>query len=229
MPLYRAELLAKKPLRYAALIHDVSQVLHLPFDWDDGSYARDRSGYNNHGAIYGATLATGKIGMARSFDGVDDYVDIPDDPSLRVVKGFTVLAWITQESPLQFGAIILKNQFGLDSGLYGFYVNDGGYPFPQVCFTEATVEWPGSTYVGDGLYHHIALTWDRSKVKLYVDGAFDSERDAAYRLRAVTQPLYIGRRYLSEYYHKGIIDEVRIYNRALSLDEIRMLMYRRLV
>jgi len=78
MPLYRAELLAKKPLWHGALIHDVSQVLHLPFDYDDGSYARDRSGAHNHGIIYGATLATGKIGMSRSFDGVDDYVDCGD-------------------------------------------------------------------------------------------------------------------------------------------------------
>jgi len=83
MPLYRAELLAKKPLRYAALIHDVSQVLYLPFDWDDGSKARDRSGCNNHGTIYGATLTAGKIGMGRKFDGIDDYIETVHNPVLN--------------------------------------------------------------------------------------------------------------------------------------------------
>jgi len=94
MPLYRAELLAKKPLRYAALIHDVSQVLYLPFDYDDGSYARDRSGYGNHGVIYGAALTAGKIGLARSFDGTDDYVEVAHDPSINPTKELTIAAWV---------------------------------------------------------------------------------------------------------------------------------------
>jgi len=97
MPLYRAELLAKKPLRYAALIHDVSQVLYLPFDYDDGSYARDRSGYNNTGTIYGTTRVAGKIGGALDFDGVDDYVEVADNPSLRPAS-ITMTAWVKTTS-----------------------------------------------------------------------------------------------------------------------------------
>jgi len=90
MPLYRAELLAKKPLPRAALIHDVTQVLHLPFDYDDGSYARDRSGYDRDGIIYGATRVAGLTEMALRFDGLDDYVKVPY--RLSLTEAVTVVA-----------------------------------------------------------------------------------------------------------------------------------------
>jgi len=227
MPLYRAELLAKKPLRYAALIHDVSQVLYLPFDWDDGSNARDRSGYNNHGVIYGATLVAGKIGMARSFDGVDDYVKLPKDifDGLYTKGELTITAWINRKS-ITMDAVIV----GIEGGWYEWAVwfeyyskkisvtLSGDYHEGAESTTELTL----------GTWYFIAGRYDGAKQAIFVNGVKEKEVAVAlYDITAVSRPSTIGRNIVAAGFYDGIIDEVHIYNRALSDDEIRMLMYRR--
>jgi len=229
MPLYRAELLAKKPLWHGALIHDVSQVLYLPFDWDDGSYARDRSGYNNHGTIYGATLATGKIGMARTFDGVDDYVNLGDVLDFETGQDFTIMCWFkgvsgshTAQGLISKGDGYYSDQWNLrdkwDAGDIVFRNN------AQMLGTEGEVYW-------DDTWHHVAVTIDRDDMSyLYVDGVEKaSVSSAVWGTFSNPVDLNIGRRSVSPEYFVGTMDEVRFYNRVLSQDEIRMLMYRRLM
>jgi len=229
MPLYRAELLAKKPLRYAALIHDVSQVLYLPFDYDDGSYARDRSGYQNHGTIYGATLATGKIGMSRSFDGVDDYVKVIRDISLEP-ESLTVSVWIKPKGTGDWlQNIVHKEDYAAALGyrlmIYtdkriGFGAHDGTTRYYAT--VAAITVWDVWYYL-TGVYDK-----DAKKMKVYLNGDLKREIDGPAAISHDTvRDVLIGGTPGERF--NGIIDEVRIYNRALSDDEIRMLMYRRLV
>jgi hypothetical protein len=63
-------------------------------DEGSGTIAYDSSGNGNDGAIYGATWTTGKNGSALEFDGVDDYVNCGNDPSLNIADEITVIAWI---------------------------------------------------------------------------------------------------------------------------------------
>jgi len=229
MPLYRAELLAKKPLRYAALIHDVSQVLYLPSDWDDGSYARDRSGHGNHGTIYGAARVGGKIGMALSFDGVDDYVDCGKDASLRPNR-FTLMAWVKTTHSIVWGSVAgyhytaLWPSFALSVGAGA---GDEGKATAQV-YTDASYYVAGPR-VDDGLWHHLVAVYDGSYIKIYVNGDLKAQTSATGDITYdKTKPFKING--LGGYHYlDAVIDEVRIYNRALSQDEIRMLMYRRLI
>jgi len=229
MPLYRAELLAKKPLRYAALIHDVSQVLRLPFDYDDGSYARDRSGYGNHGTIYGAARADGKIGMALSFDGVDDYVEIPYSSSLVTSNEMTIEAWVKRDPTAPpFSTILTALEWAesyrlwaRDTGLYYVFTIEG---------TRTEGAWPIASI--DNRFVHIVITFASGIVKGYRNGVLVGTADhtsTGTTLTALTNPVQISGRFYPDEYWKGLIDEVRIYNVALSQDEIRMLMYRRLV
>jgi len=229
MPLYRAELLAKKPLRYAALIHDVSQVLHLPFDYDDGSYARDRSGYGNHGTIYGATKADGKIGMSRRFDGVDDYVEVPDDPSLDITEELTLLTWIKTDINPASGAsrgIITKGRFP-----YNILLSNG--PVLRANWRDSTNTWHdlyGATTLNLGEWYHAAFVFKADEFsRLYLNGVLDGSLGGTPSLVTDTNPVWVGRWVYEGVWFEGIIDEVRISSRALSQDEIRMLMYRRLV
>jgi len=229
MPLYRAELLAKKPLRYAALIHDVSQVLYLPFDWDDGSYARDRSGYNNHGTIYGATLATGKIGMSRFFDGVDDRVEC----GVVDTRGkLTLAAWIKATGKTGEQSIIDNRAFGPRRGFH-LLISGPAYPLNLV----GRIQGNDTLYylselavISQDVWHHITFTFDGSWMRLYLNGTeVKSVKQGV--LDASPTTVRIGDIYTTGtvYSFQGIIDEVRIYNQALSRDEIRMLMYRRLI
>jgi len=227
MPLYRAELLAKKPLRYAALIHDVSQVLYLPFDYDDGSYARDRSGYNNHSTIYGATRVAGKIGMALSFDGTDDYVDCGNE--IKPINQITLGAWV-KLTALNKRQCIIKKTRAADN-VYGFMLAVNVYN--KIAFYIYTDTWHGAwsftTYTIDTNWHHIMATWDGSVMKVYIDGVQDPSTIALTGAMAgATVPTWIGMEpfaYGSPF--DGVIDEPRISIRALSQGEIRMLMYRR--
>jgi len=228
MPLYRAELLAKKPLPRAALIHDVSQVLHLPFDYDDGSYARDRSGYNRHGIIYGTTLTAGKIGMARSLDGTDDYVEVPHNlGAFDGGHGFAISIWVY---PLTWVKGIRIYEFRRNYYLYVWY---NGAELQFVTF-DGVKDWivsdtspPTASWV-----HYVFLATGAAGVghlELWKNGTkIDSTTDWYIKPTAERNILGAREDLATGTFFKGIIDEVRVYKLGLSQDEIRMLMYRRL-
>jgi hypothetical protein len=227
MPLIRAELL-KKPRYYVPLlIHDKSQVLYLPFDRDDGSYARDRSGYNNHGVIYGATRVDGIIGKALSFDGVDDYMMVPDSDSLDITKG-SVEVWV---KPLVLTAswynIISKwSTAGGGYDAYGMYAGiENGYRVRWQFYDGSWHYVDSTTALTVGKWFHIVGTYDGFTLKIYINGQFENSRAYTGSFPITAYPLGIGRGQI--YYFNGLIDEVRIYNRALSQAEIQRLMYMR--
>jgi len=231
MPLYRAELLAKKPLRYAALIHDVSQVLHLPFDWDDGSYARDRSGYNNHGTICGATLASGKIGMARDFDGVDDYVEAPHSASLDITESITIAAWIKLDSFPPWGRILEKGGYATGTGYAVLALDTAQIQFEHDAW-DAEYEYIRSSPISAGVWYHITCIYDYpgSTAYIYKNGDLDVSKTWTRDMdSSAPYVLSIGRGSVDEKARliDGTVDEVRIIPRALSPAEVSMLMYRR--
>jgi len=229
MPLYRAELLAKKPLRYAALIHNVSQVLYLPFDWDDGSYARDRSGYNNHGTIYGATLTAGKIGSARSFDGTDDKVEVPHSTSLNISGAFTIAAWIYPKAKPQNGGIFEKTIGGYVNKQFLLFLEGNNIRMRVVKGGTGYTLTSASTFTLN-TWQFLAAVYDGSKGYIYIDGNLDKSGTlVSAPLDSGTGISLIGHLGSNVYPFNGIIDEPRICDRDLSAGEIRMLMYRRLM
>jgi hypothetical protein len=224
MPLLRAEFRRGGHLLKPPLIHDISQVLYLPFDKDDGSYARDRSGRNNHGVIYGAARAAGKIGGALSFDGVDDYVRVEDHLSLQLADALTFAAWV-KSNITDYGDVWLHvarkyPQLFLVARFNNF--------FGSIIFDAAG----RSYYLGfaSGLdmgWHHYVLTYDSSlpsgNLKRYLDGVLIGQATATVGLASTAgSPLYLGGTGTAGL--NGLIDEVRIYSRALTAEEIRRIM-----
>jgi len=220
MPLIRAELLRKHRLGSPVLIHDPSLVGYWPFDYDDGSYARDRSGHVIHGTIYGASKVPGKIGGALSFDGVDDYVNAPTIPT---PSGFTMLCWFKR----------LGNSGGTGSDIAHYLiggvngnrenriqVTKTGDSVVAVVYVDETLYVSSKSIATPAAWHHVASVWDGLKVYVVLDGVFAPGTDAAGVLETGSELTSIGRMLLNWYYANGIIDEVRIYNRALSAAEI---------
>jgi len=227
LPLIRAELQRRRLPRPGPLLHDLSQVLYLPFDHDDGSYARDRSGYDNHGTIYGATLATGKIGMARNFDGVDDYVEVPHNVSLDITDAITIGLWIKTPTPEKdFGGLLIKGTSG--SFVYDFSLWGTTRRLRFGFFVGEYVTVYGATLLSANRWYHVVATYSQEEgvARIYLDGVVDGTLSENRPISTNTLSLYTGYRGDAHPFD-GIIDEVHVYNRALSEDEIARLMYLR--
>lgn len=173
----------------------------------------DSSGNSNNGTSTNAnTTSTSKFGNAGDFDGTDDYVNVPDSASLDVTDAITIEAWIKPASTSGRDEIIQKE------GAYGLKLENGqlqGYTWGQAVVY-------GSTLSADEWYH-VAFTYDKSQKKLYVNGELigtpvsDSTAIATSALALSIS----GHGFVGGDYFNGIIDDVRIYNRTLSLKEIR--------
>jgi len=224
LPLIRAELKYDQLLRRHPKLHDKSQVLYLPFDKDDGSIARDRSGYNNHGTIYGATRTSGKIGNALSFDGVDDYVDIPDRPSLRWdLNPFTIMFWLKETTAR--AQEVMCNKGVVQTGYWriDFFDSTGPIAFgTRSSDTNELLEFDaGVRPVG---WTHVAFTREDPIWKVYLNGSLRNTVKDTRSGRGMTfAGISIGKKLWLNYFN-GLIDEVRIYNRALSQAEIQRVM-----
>ena len=194
-----------------------------------GVTAYDRSGQGNNGTLTnGPSRVAGKIGQALSFDGVNDYVSIPDSVAIDV-ETVTVSAWIKTTQTTE-GEIIEK------------WINTGTparYPY-VLRINNATVgkaffraydgtNNPGATSttnINNGAWHHlVGVRRDGTDLRLYVDGVLESTATDT-TTGDTTNDLAIGigaRRTTAAGPFNGLIDEVRVYNRALTPAEIKRL------
>lgn len=197
-------------------------VLYLNFDEGSGNTARDLSGQGNDGAINGASwVKDGKIGSALSFVS-GDYVEVPHSASLSITDAITIMAW-TNMAPGSSGemAIVSKGQWAVNDLPYELTETPGGVIFWQF-YNDAGRDTcsPNSPPVDE--WHHIAGTYDGQIFKAYIDGVLGEEWQYAGTMPENTASVTIGRRSKSADCHfTGMIDEVVIFNRALSVEEVQ--------
>ena len=204
----------------------LSPILELSFDEGEGTIAYDSSGNNNHGTLYnGPQWVDGKVGKALSFDGADDYVNISNsnnpDSSLRyILRGadlaspFTIILWKNSQAPITnnywIGRVGWTNGIDLDCRFLLFDTNNNEYP---INFTCTHNRW-----------EFIASSWDKNLMKAYLNGNQIGTRSFMGPLRDNSSLIQIGGQTgVTWYFANGLIDEVRIYNRALSDAEIKAL------
>jgi chitodextrinase len=200
-------------------------VVAYSFDEGSGSSAADASGNNNNAVLLnGATWGTGHSGSAASFDGLNDFVSSGNIPALNGLTAVTVSAWIKggvgANSP---NAILVAKDaaFALVVGAHKaqFAVKTGnnwlGFP------TSATT-------VDDGQFHFLTGVFDGQVVYIYVDGVLEASKNIGRRTLntnavALTIASCIGGPNCdsSGEMWRGVVDDVRVYNRALSLAEIQ--------
>jgi parallel beta-helix repeat protein len=209
-------------------------IAHWKFDEGTGSVAYDSAGTND-GTIYGAAWARGIIDGALDFDGVDDYVDCGNDNSLNIIDEITLSAWVKADGKANdFEKIVMKSTINTSDPwvLYGLDFDGGGDNATKVRMfaSNGTV---GSyalaistTNIQNGIWYHFAGTYNDSELKIYINGLREANTATTFsRLGINDEPVLIG------VYHKdrlanqfrGTIDDVRIYNRALSAAEIEEL------
>ena len=193
------------------------------FDEETGSTAKDSSPYGNDGTIYGATRVRGIIGKALSFDGVDDYVDCGNDKSLDVTTEATLIAWVKLKPSGDWQAIFSKGPDIYENYELLVY-SDLSYLHTAWNFDVGRKNHYWLYSIPENEWTFIVLTWKAPLMKLYINGEFKETWDtgANYAITR-TEPLLIGHEYGTSRYVNGTIDEVRIYNRALSPGEIKII------
>lgn len=193
------------------------------FDAGSGSQASDASGLGNSGALAGgAAWTAGRYGYAISATG-GGSVEVPYAAALNTPGAMTVEAWIRTSwvnpgtSASGQGVVSRENAggFSLNTGRQGF---GGG-----AAFSVGYPTWlVGSTPVNDGLWHHVAATYDGAYARLYVDGVQDAFAAAPNGLSNTFSPLSIGRspNDAGATGFTGDIDEVHLLNYARTPAEI---------
>jgi hypothetical protein len=195
-----------------------------------GWWAGDGNAYDlahtNFGSLHnGATNAAGIVAQAFSLDGVNDYVQIPNNTDLNPTNALTIETWIYLNQYTYNHSIIRKDgecanrQFLLTVGPNQKFR-------AHIGITNGNYYWTdGSTTVNPQAWYHVAMTYNAASngLILYVNGAVDATASASGSTIATTEPIYIGGDPYSgcyQYYFPGLIDEPTLYNRALSGTEI---------
>ena len=199
-------------------------VAWYPFDGN----ASDMSGNGNHGTVNGATLGTdrhGVAGKAYSFDGVDDYIESTGD---FVCPKYSIGAWLRSQSDGQRNIMTIKQ---VDSH-YNTYLALEHYPVDSSHrFRYLHRNPPGNSggidaystnSLNDGFWYYINAIHDGSVNALFVNGEKVSEVSVTDSFSLVSGLLHVGVNNENRYFH-GSIDDIRIYDRALSAEEIRLL------
>lgn len=188
----------------------------------------DRSGQGNHAGLNGAATSSaktsGRIGQALSFDGSNDYIDIPD--IIEGLSTMTVSIWVKNEDLSGATRRIFKQTGGgADPIELSFSSGSGSNDYKYQCTVETTSlaeNTPLSAQYRDTDWHHVVCIYDGSNIKLYIDGELSGTSAGITGLVVTTtNNLTIGSSGTDTW--KGKIDDARIYNRALSAIDVKRL------
>ena len=190
------------------------------FEEGTGTTVADASGSGNNGTVSGALWSSsGRYGNALAFDGVNDIVTVPDANSLDLTTGLTLEAWVYPTALSGWRTVLLKE---VSSELaYALYAHDD-VPRPAgYVRVGSSQSVAGSTALPLNTWTHLALTYDGTTLRLYQGGTQIGSRAVTGTIATSSLPLRIGGNAIWGEYFAGRIDEVTVYNRALSASEIQ--------
>ncbi|MDP4818394.1 MAG: hypothetical protein NWR69_05220, partial [Flavobacteriales bacterium] len=214
--------------------------------WPFNGNANDESGNGNNGTVNGATLTTDRFGNANSaysFDGVNDWIETLTN-NISNNQGFTFSLWLKPESLAGNEDYLI--QIGNDPGTryFGFRVQGNGYPSRLACEFRAggnyqfvSVSPNENAVVGINNYYMGTVTYDnQGNLKIYLNGQIVSETNLQTDLSGLnslsslggtfdftSNPMKIGAALPSGYWFDGDLDDIGIWNRALTPAEITQL------
>jgi len=184
-----------------------------------GTTAQDSSIHANHGTLTAMNPASdwvaGQGGTALYFDGTDDYIDCGNNSSLQITgTQITVAAWIKWEVAEEWSAIAMKTSSGDWTDGYGLYAQTDS---DSVNFYVGTYGARASKpFSADNQWHHVVGTYDGSHVRIWVDGVEGIPRSYTGSITDADHSFEIGRGADDAYNFRGTVDDVRVYNVALT-------------
>jgi hypothetical protein len=186
--------------------------------------AHDSSGNGNAGTLHNGPTwrpAGGQSNGALQFDGIDDYIVIEQEANFDLTNEITVSAWVNiDQVDKQWQAVVTKGDSAWRLSTYE----------DQRKFHFSVTGWPhyyaadGSTLVQQGVWRHICGTYDGTYIRLYVNGEEDANTPYTHGISTSDDCVCIGENLerTGRYWH-GLIDDVRVYDRALDANDVRRL------
>ena len=188
--------------------------------WSGDGHPFDLVGDNDGTLLHGAAYTAGKVGLGFSFDGVDDYVSVPNSSSLWALGDhFSIEAWVYPENlpegdPYYDLGIVVREDYASGFALatkgdaFGLWIGPGsGYGLIATGNPITTHRW-----------YHVVGTFDGATARIYVNGVLEGTQAAT--IQHYDTPVTIGSSHGSERFFPGQIDEVTLYDRTLTDDEV---------
>ncbi len=202
-------------------------VAGYSFNEGSGSAASDRSGNGNTATVVnGAPWVAGKYGTGLSFDGTSHYLTIPNSPSLDILgAGLSLSMWVNPQ-PLPAGgdSVLLGKFWGVDMNSpfyqYGLELTGGNQPYFYLGTSSGMLIAPMNSTIPYGQWTHLVVVFDGTQVKFYANGNLVRTQSMTASITARGKAINIGADLRPLQFHRGLLDEVRIYNRALTAAEV---------
>ena len=196
-------------------------VAAYAFDEGTGTAVADASGNGLNGTISGASWVTGKNGNALSFNGVNNLVTVPASNLLNLTTGMTLEGWVyPTNSSSKWGCVLMKETSGFYA--YALYVSPANRPTVFIVINGSEHGFEVPTTLATNTWSHLAATYDGTTLNVYVNGVLAGSESLATTIPVSSGALRIGGNsiWATEYF-TGIIDNIRIFDRALTNDEIQ--------
>jgi len=217
-----------------------SMVAYWKFNEGSGNTAYDSAGAHN-GTIYGATWTAGVVGTALNFDGINDYLNVADSPDWNIVlsgpsSSYTIGFWANQDvwDPTAYPEVFMGQSGTWPLNGWDMYWQDYKHYYVLIDFRTANNPFTPNrwsiplTVIPAGTWHHYAFVKSSGPTypDLYIDGLLVNRiQDAATITYDSPFPLTLGASTLNPPhnpgYYSGALDEVAIYNGALTAGEIK--------
>jgi CSLREA domain-containing protein len=195
--------------------------------WWDGSgastTANDIADGNNGTLQNGAAFASGKVGQGFGFDGVDDQILVAHNANQNTGAQITLDAWIrpTAVAPLNSNPSIINKRTAANSEGYTFEVNNAGNGlYFEITTSNGVFSATAANALTLNTWQHVAATFDGANLRIFLNGSQVASSAGTGTINAVTSDLVIGRNIALGTSFTGQIDEVELFNRALSQIEI---------
>ena len=184
--------------------------------FDDGDVT-DLSGTGNDGVVHGdPQVVAGAVGDAFEFNGTEDWVEIPDSPSISELSAFTLSARVRPSQVGGWHAVIEKAVH--EDWSYGFFVEaDGSVSMEVSQEGNVLICCIGDFIMEVGVWYHIVCIYDGTVGQLYVDGNLEDEMNASGPVNITAHCLAIAGRSDGGSLFPGAIDDVAFWNEAVSV------------
>lgn len=216
---------------WAGIPKDV--LLYLPFESIDGGTTKDFSTYANKCMINGnPKVVAGKLGQGFEFNGSTDFIEVADSASLATLEDqITMVAWIYLNALGGTGDVINKWGSNNDGNAIHLEVNADGTL--RMCLRQTPavkiVDFTTTEILKAKKWTYLTEVFDGKEGRIYFDGKKVASANGAGKIEVERKVFEIGGNTIDSRYVNGILDEVAIWNRALSDDEITQAMNGKLI